>query len=367
MRTVLHIGMPKTGSTALQDLMLASRPYLEERGVLYPANPAGCGFNNHRMLIFGFTHFRRLPRHILQHPKYTRWNLWEHYAGMLATLQEQVEAVRPSHMVLSSESLFRRLRLPARWKLSRTLAPITGDTVIAAYLRRPSGFYLSNLQQRLRHSHVIGPVRTPSMYKILRDYGATFGRENVRPRVYHRDSLLDGDIVCDFFGAYLEEAAIDMTRLTPGGNANETLSAESMDLLRRFRKTFHPEIDNVPQRSGVLLARTLRQAEGAAGAKRPQLRPDIAEMIDYARPDPLLLRDTYGIAFPDLDYRRFERGRPVPIPKKDWRLCELIFIDTAIQRRLLRGIIGSRWVREDPARGEWVQGLVRDLADEARS
>ena len=316
MRTILHIGMPKTGSTALQDLMLASRPYLEESGVLYPANPAGCGFNNHRMLIFGFTRFRRLPRHIVQHPEYTRWNLRNHYAGMLAGIQEQVEAVRPSHMVLSSESLFRRLHFPARWNLRRTLAPITGNTVVAAYLRRPSAFYLSNLQQRLRHSHVIGPVRTPSMNRILRDYAATFGPENVRPRVYHRNNLLDGDIVRDFFDAYLEDARIDVTRLTRGDNANETLSAESMDLLQRFRKTFHPEIDNVPQRSSVLLARMLRQAERAAGARRPRLRPYVAEMIDYARLDPLHLRDTYGVVFPDLDYRRFRAGPAGSDPSK---------------------------------------------------
>ncbi len=366
MRTVLHIGMPKTGSTALQDLMRASRPHLEERGVLYPANPAGCGFNNHRMLIFGFVPFHRLPRHILQHPEYTRWNLREHYAAMLATLRDQIGAVRPRHMVLSSESLFRRLHLPARWKLSRTLAPIMEDAVIAAYLRRPSAFYLSNLQQRLRHSHVIGPVRTPSMYKILRDYGATFGRAAVRPRVYHRDSLLGGDIVHDFLGAYLGDAAIDPARLTPGGNANETLSAESMDVLRRFRETFHPGIDNVPLKSGVLLARTLRQAEEAAGAGRPRLRPHVAEMIDYARPDPLLLRDAYGIVFPDIDYRRFERGRTAPVPRKDWRLDELILIDAGIRRRLLRSVARSRWAREDPVRGEWARGLAEDLADGSR-
>ena len=63
MRTILHIGQPKTGSTALQTCLKASKAELAAAGVLYPDNPPGCGFNNHRLLIAGYTADRDPARH----------------------------------------------------------------------------------------------------------------------------------------------------------------------------------------------------------------------------------------------------------------------------------------------------------------
>ena len=363
MKTILHIGMPKTGSTALQDCLRASRGALAARGVLYPENPEGCTFNNHRLLVFGFLPFRRLPRHILKDPRYTAATLPAHYAAMLDTVRDQIAAARPGHLVLSSESLFRRLHLWARWRFGRTLGPLAENPVVAAYLRRPSEFYLSNLQQRLRGAYAIGPVRTPAMAKILRGYGATFGRDAVRPRIFHRAGLHGGDIVRDFLAAYLPEAGVDPDRLTRGHNANETLGAESMDLMRRYRRAFHPDSDNVPARGSTLLVRALKEVEGKVPVARPRLRPEIAEMIDYATPDPLAVRDAWGLVFPDLDYRRFERGRLAAIPARDWRLDELVVLDPATERAILRALARTRWARDDPARRPWIDGTLRDLPE----
>jgi hypothetical protein len=361
MKTVLHIGMPKTGTTALQECLQASRGYLADRRVLYPANPPGCRFHNHRLLVFGFTPYRKLPRHILRYPAYTEANLAEKYAEFLGHLYDQVRDSRPAWIVLSSETLFRRLGPEARRSLRRALEPL-GDLAVAAYLRRPSEYYLSNLQQRLKHSYRTGWLWVPPMSAILAGYARVFGPGAVRPRIYDRSLLAEGDIVRDFLGTSLPEVPIDICKLTPGKHANETVSAEAMDLLGRYRAAFHAEADNVATRDSIELVRTLRRADAAVGAPRPRLRPEIAEAIDYARPDPLRLRDAYGIEFPDLDYRRLERRllrALIPLPGRPRRLAELVLIDRAVQRELLRRLAGSRWARADPARRPWIDGLLR--------
>jgi hypothetical protein len=363
MRTVLHIGMPKTGTTALQECLQASRGYLADCRVLYPANPPGCSFHNHRLLIFGFTPYRRLPRHILRYPAYTRANLTEKYDEFLGHLHGQVRDSRPGWVVLSSETLFRRLGPGARRSLRRALEPL-GDLAVAAYLRRPSEYYLSNLQQRLKHSYRIGWLWVPPMSAILGSYARAFGPGAVRPRIYDRSLLAEGDIVRDFLRTSLPEVAIDIGRLTPEKRGNETVSAESMDLLSRYRAAFHAEADNVATRDSIELVRTLRRADAAVGARRPQLLPEIAENIDYARADPLRLRDAYGIEFPGLDYRRLERRAPwirLPgLPGLPRRLSELVLIDRPLQRELLHRLAGSRWTKADPARRPWIDGLLRE-------
>ncbi len=366
MKTILHIGMPKTGTTALQECLLASRAELAAQGVLYPANPPGCPFNNHRMLVFGFTPFERLPRHIRRHEAYTAANQASKYREFLDHVEAQVREQRPAVTILSSETLFRSLRGQAPRSLSAALAPLGGTVRVAIYLRRPSEFYLSNLQQILKQSHNLGWLRVRATYHPLQTYARAFGRDALAVRSFARGSLTDGDIVADFLASHLPEASIDAATLPRGRQTNETVSAESMDLMRRYRLAFHADANDVAKSDSTRLLTTLRREEPAVGARKPRLRPEIADAIDYSRPDPLRLRDTYGIVFPGIDYRRLERLRfrhwLPPLPRRVKSLSDLIFIDPAVQRELLSRLRGSRWAEVEPARGRWIDGLLRDLA-----
>ena len=213
------------------------------------------------------------------------------------------------------------------------------------------------------------PPRVQSPVRVLESYAAAFGAAALRPRVYDRAQLAQGDIVADFLAAHLPERAIDPAALTRPANANESVSAEAMDLMRRFRLAFHRRADDVATADSAQLLRTLRRADAAVGAQRPRLRPEIAEMIDYARADPLALRDAYGLVFPDLDYRRLERGgtgrATWPLLRalwRPWRLEELVAIDPGVRRALLDRLARSRWAGADPDRARWVGEILRDPA-----
>ena len=365
MRTVLHIGMPKTGSTALQDCLRAARPALAARGVLYPENPPGCPFNNHRLLLFGFLAHRDLPRHVRKHRQYVPATIAAEYAAFRAHLAAEVAAARPEMLVLSSESLFRPLDARGRAALAAALAPF-GPTTVAVYLRRPSDYYLSALQQRLKSAHSVTAPRVQSPLRVLAGYASAYGPAALAPRVYDRSLLAESDIVADFLAAYLPEAGLAAAALPHGRRTNETVSAEAMDLMRRFRLAFHADEEDVPSPAGTLLLRALGRADRALGAARPRLRPEIAEAIDYARPDALRLRDAYGLVFPGLDYDRLARVRPgrtlAPLLRglwRPWRLEEVVAIDPAMRTALLERLARSRWAAADPARARWIAGLMR--------
>lgn len=365
MQTLLHIGMPKTGSTVLQDRLRASREVLLERGLLYPSNPPGCPFNNHRLLLTGFLAYDKLPRHIRKAAIYRPDNMAETYADFCGHLAREVAETRPERLVLSSESLFRSLPRAGRKALRALLAPY-GETRVAVYLRRPSAYYLSALQQRLKASHKVGPPRVGSSLKALDAYAATFGAEALRPRVYDRAQLVEGDIAADFLAAHLPESGLSAGDLAPARRGNETLSAEAMDVLRAFREAFHAERANVATPDSSQLVRSLARIDAALGAPRPRLRPEIAEAIDHAHADPLTLRDRWGLVFPGLDYDRLARGlvhdRGLPALLRDqlrpWRLDEIVPIDRDLQQAILGRLARSRWGWA-PDRALWIARLRR--------
>lgn len=365
MQTILHIGMPKTGSTVLQDRLRASGPALAARGVLYPENPPGCPFNNHRLLLFGFVPFDKLPRHIRKIPAYRPETLAADYAAFRAHLAAQVAEARPERMILSTESLFRDLGGGARRALAEALGPY-GPVTAAVYLRRPSAYYLSALQQHFKSSHKVAPPRVPAPLKVLRAYGALFGPKAAHPRIYDRSLLAEGDIAADFLAAYLPGAGLGAADLAPASRTNESLSAESMDILRAYRADFHGERDNVSAPDSSQLVRVLARIDGLAEAPRPRLRPEIAEAVDYANPDALALRDQWGLVFPGLDYARLGRirlhDRGLPALLRDrlrpWRLEEIVPIDRDLQQAILGRLARSRWGWA-PARARWIAGLRR--------
>ena len=154
-----------------------------------------------------------------------------------------------------------------------------------------------------------------------------------------------------------------MTRadLAAPDRTNDTLSAESADVSRRFRLAFHGDRDNRMTKESKTLVAALRDADVETGAPRPKLRPGVAERVDYARADPLWLRDRHGVTFPDFDYRRLETGRPVPPPDGPVALEEVVEIDRGRERAILAELRAAPWAAA-PERRAWIDALLAELA-----
>lgn len=364
MKTIIHIGMPKTGSTALQACFAKSRQELASHGVLYPTNVEGCPFKNHRLLVGSFLKFGSMPRHIQSREEYTRENIDAKYREFVDHVHEQIAGETPEAMVLSSESLFRRIP-PHKYRPVRRMFDRFGnETQFVAYLRRPSEYFLSMLQQNFRASHEVKQPLGPQFRAVLRSYLECFGVPVVSAELFHRDSLADRDVVSDFCARYLREYGVRARKLRVPEHANESVGGESMDILARYRLTFHAERNNVASRDTMELFRELTRADRKLGAGRPRLRPGIADLVDQSRDDPLWVRDRFGVEFPDFDYARLEKSGAKRPEQKQWRLEDLVEIDRDMQKDILAEIGRSDWAKMDAARVEWVNAAMKGaLAD----
>lgn len=360
MRVVLHIGSNKTGTTSLQRAFHRGRRTLGREGVLYPGSPDGGP--THALLLAGLYHPGHVPRLERHRPKSPRDR-----ERLLDDIRSKVREARPRVLVLSSEGFFRPLADGALRRLREELLGLGADRVeVAVYLRRPSDKYLSSLQQAIKASSTF-PAPGPSSYRqVLEPYVEAFGQDAVRARPFSPAALAGGDIIEDFCQSYLGDAFPRLAALLPRFRTNETLSAESMDLLLRFRQAFHPGDDGRFASDSNALARTLLRLDASLGAARPRLRPAVAAGIDAASAGDLAwVASSLGVAFPSAED---DPGLP-PSPA----LADLVAVDAALRQSLLRALLrsgwalnpgwgGARgWLRGAPLlpRRSWIRGLLQ--------
>ena len=305
MDVVIHAGMPKTGTTALQNALRAHRGALADHGVCVPDVDAS------RLLGAIVRDFETLPRP-LRHWFPGAGDFRKAQADAIGILRECVEGGW-SRLVLSSEYLYGA----SAAGLQRLVRALPGATRLSCvfYVRSPASFYLASLQQRARAS---GSVMTPGDFLADR-VPAEFRyrplafielcRRALTPNIevcrYERTHLEGGDIRSDFW----RRAGLDTALLTgeEPGEDNAALSPEAVKLLLEYRRQWHPrKLDDTFLPHGTVLLSCLRDQQGRAA-----LKPGVGAVIAAGRRSALEgLRDEHGIVFADVDYGFPETAMP---------------------------------------------------------
>ena len=319
MRILLHVGMPKAGSTALQLALARGRERLARQGVLYPRAPLFPDSQN--FLVAGLEERRHALPRMIRSAYFDRMDeIAPAFARWMAEIRSSIAASRPETMVLSSEWLFGLRGRQKFDRLAEILRGFGGPIEVVAYVRRPADQYLSAVQQTLKGSHTIRPL-TAVRYRTPLEGFARIA-DTMRVARYDRAAFPGGDIVRDFVDAFLPGA--DLAAAADGGAANATISAEGMAILAGYRRTNHRRSRGrfTPDTDRLIAA--IREADAAVGgAVRPRLRPEVAGAIDAASTDVIWLRDTHGIVFDGLDYDRVEgaAGETKTRPKRVEEIC----------------------------------------------
>jgi hypothetical protein len=353
MDAIFHIGMAKTGSTALQTALHGSADYLADKGVLYPRDPDRPRSLNHRLFATQAARVSRLPWHMVDFGGPAE--AAARFGTFRTHVLRDIERLRPDLLLFSAETMFTRIRASYRRRLPRAFFDFgIRAPVFVVYVRRPSERYVSALQQALRRSAEVRQPRRRDWRGPVTDYEELFGKGCVRLHLYHRFALRDGDVVADFCARHLAPRGVESGRLIRPGETNVSVSSESMRILRDFRAEFHGRADTRLIAAVDALREALRAADAACGAARPRLRPEVAEMMDYASDEPLWLRDRHGIVFPDFDYRRLEEGRFAKLPERRLALEEIVQIDPEKRQRVLAHLAGSEWAFWSLSRRRWI-------------
>lgn len=325
---LLHVGHKKTGSTTLQSTFAASAPALLARGVLYPRAVRGA---SHAWLVLPLDFERQAPRLILRKFRGDAALAHAAHEREWAHLADQIQKTRPEKVVLSTEYLVDRLTPDLAPAFRDRLATLFSKVTVVAYVRQPSLWYFSNLQQHLRYQDDLLPPAPVALRADLEVWEKTFpGAVRVRP--YDRAQLVGGDIVADFLQEILGMAPDSLTLNAPR-RTNEGLSAEGAQLIQDFRRAVCPGFVGRSLLSSNFHANLRRSEPTVPQTAKARLRPEVAAWLDAASVDLLWLRDRYGVVFPQIDYATIAPRDPLPGPARQVR--DVALVDEA-RLKLLR-------------------------------
>ncbi|WP_290736998.1 hypothetical protein [Amaricoccus sp.] len=348
MKVILHIGLSKTGTTALQTSFFNARRSLLQQGVCYP--DGGQGRENHRYLCPLFMAVADLPptmaRRYHADPEAARTDAEAMWAGIRRT----VEAADPALLVLSSEYFFRSPTKTDYAAFRRRLEELSQDIEVVMYVREPASRFASRMQQGAKRGRPIRSIDGDQLRRELPLVEQGFGRK-VDVHLFERAALVDGDIVSDFVSRYV--APVVGPVILRSSDANESISAEAATLL--IDADHGPEVRAARDAMGFLRFRDAVQRADAEvpGRKAARLRPEVAQAVRRASTDALWLRDRYGVTFSDLDYGLIDGVAP-DYDTARMRAAELLVVDPD-RLSAMKAAVGSG------ARRKGAQGFARRI------
>jgi len=283
---VFHIGSPKTGTTAIQRFLHRNRRVLRERGVLYPRVPTGQ--NHHKLLSLPCSD--SLPRGAPFGTDYAAAVAASH-EGWNA-VRRQVRKVEPDVVLMSSEFLLFATHVERLADLAGQYLGPDQPLEFIAYLRTPSDFYVSAMQQWFKASANLLALDPPPVLAQLDRFSA-LGRVTVRK--FDRAAFKGGSVITDI----CDQVGIDDSGLDHGDiQANVSLSAEGIILLQQYRRRHHAEREGVftPDTRAFIDRVAAEEAAHPGLYTKPRLKAGLARALDRETPDLRALRRRYGVA-----------------------------------------------------------------------
>ncbi|MEL0649174.1 hypothetical protein V6248_17235 [Pseudoalteromonas agarivorans] len=213
MKIIIHIGPPKTGTSAIQKWLKDNAQFLLSKGIFYP---------EHRQDSNGISSGNFLSIFDASQNDYTL------NKERLVNITLQAEKAKCHTLLLSSEFFFSRLS---------PLADALPDAQFIAYVRNPAQLHESHYNQSVkRHGNtaVINRAETLPMHilKRLGEYGVQLGNKLIL-RAYHDDLFVNNDIVCDFLSVLFPEQNIQ-PQVTSVGRINSSYTLEALEIKRWF-------------------------------------------------------------------------------------------------------------------------------------
>ena len=224
---VLHIGAPKTGSTALENFLLSNRDKLAECGWEYPeATVRGYGHHDLAYLVSG---------------SYPDWALPQ--KKTFNELLEQLSEATADHanVILSSEIFFMYSNPADVANMCEELGYNTADVRVVLYIRRQDDAHLSWYNQRVKaqgYDKTIAASVDDSFglwdyARKIQPWQDVFGTDNIVLRIFDKEELVGGDVRSDFL-TILNVPVTDFQQ--PATEINTRLCRDILEFQRLINK-----------------------------------------------------------------------------------------------------------------------------------
>lgn len=313
---LLHMGHPKTGTSALQRALRASEKQLAQQGTLYP--DANWVRHNHRVHFIDVLQ-RKQSNLVLKLGGSNRAR--EAAEAGWQRLSQELESGVFDRVIMSSEGLLGNAQRADRQVLTDRLSRVTNQPIRAlAYIREPSRYYLSQLQQRLKGGRGMEMPRAHKWSRSIKFCRQELGFD-LEVRAYDRNKLIKADIVADFWDwAQLDPALQPQKQL----EVNVSLSSEAMAVLLALGLKSPAKTKSQLYRQRQLVRAVRKTDQELAQPSRPTLRPEWRDYVSRINQDYLVLRDDFGLTYPDLDYDLIGQDLPDKPPRleKVQDLCD---------------------------------------------
>lgn len=290
MRTTIHCGPPKTGTTALQQGLSAIRSNLRQEGILYPKLDRGA---NHKWLTPGFIPYDRLPKVLTRryHLNLSAADVQRRSEIAWGLLRSSISSFSGPELVLSSGAFFHLRDLSDAMRLRSRLSEFNTETRFVLFVRDPADLYYSQVR------HNATAYGTVKKYKPLLIHDFEMAIEEVfGSEIFLRKLESGSDVTSEFLSYFFE----DFRNRPPTHvmQANRSLSNEAIQFLIDYRKRHFPRSFGRRVWQLEMVRDLLHEIDlQVVGTSNAGLHPEIATHIRASNPEASHWSDRYGIDF----------------------------------------------------------------------
>lgn len=275
MKLVLHIGAPKTGSTAIQEALRRQELSWLDKGVMVCPEPHDYAFR-----YLGGGQFP--PKLRMRFDSFDAAVDWSERCWQV--LETKLAAEPPTAVVMSSEYFIVSQQKKA---LTERLLSLFSEVQVIAYVRDPVSNFVSMVDQAIRGGARVGDLKVFSRREhswlpaALDKFARRFGDQRLVVRNFARHNLVEGDVVADFQALVERALGQSLPLHTKADMRNQSLCGAATAWLL----TQNEMSDAFLRNKGSKFRMRLRRAEVDA----LRVAPGLADMPRLTLDDPVLL------------------------------------------------------------------------------
>jgi hypothetical protein len=240
----LHIGVPKTGTSSIQETFFRNIETLKQHGISYFPYMA----NHSAPMAWLFSHTRDQQYGTLK-KRLSSSELESLRKEVSEALKSFLRDTRFQSKIISAEGVTSFTKEEVESLRKYIDAATYCQTKVIAYVRNYYELLASQVQERVRNGAVLHEIEAeilagggfPICGPRIRKFQQAFGRENVIIRVLDRRLSREGDVIadfCDTIGAPEVFDALSKVRV------NMSISAESVRLISKYNELFPVVLNN---------------------------------------------------------------------------------------------------------------------------